>query len=501
MRTSGRALAAGVIWSLFGEGLPLAIALFTIPHLVEGYGTARFGVLALVWVAIGYFGLFDLGMGRALTQLVASNASQRDREGMGPTIWTALAIMGALGLAGGILLAILTPWLVEDVLTMPGQLFEEARASFLLVAISIPLLIISQGLRGVLEAKLKFNVINTINMPLSSMTFLGPFLLLAYSNNLVLAVAAVVLSRIAGGALYFRFCLKFAPEMQHGFRFSPRAVLPLLRFGSWMTVSNIVGPLMVYLDRFVIGAIASVTATAYYSAPYDLVSRLSFVPRAFAGVLFPAFATSSNRDPEKIAHLYVRGAKYVFLVLLPPIFLIVVFAPELLNLWLGPTFSHESAQVLRILALGVLANSVAYIPFALIQGFARADVTAKLHLAEAPFYLALLWWSVSTFGIEGAAAAWSLRVTADMVLLFLAARRIATGLTALLARVAAALAAACIVTMAVATLADPTIKFASAAAIVAVYLVISWHAVLSADERRYLLSCGRTPKYPAPEIP
>ncbi len=47
---------------------------------------------------------------------------------------------------------------------------------------------------------------------------------------------------------------------------------------------------MVYLDRFVIGAAIALPAVAYYSAPYEIVTRLWLIPAALAGVLFPAFA-------------------------------------------------------------------------------------------------------------------------------------------------------------------------------------------------------------------
>lgn len=498
MQMSGRAVTRGIVWSLFGEGLPLVVALFAIPGLIEGYGAARFGVLTLVWVAITYFGFFDLGINRALTQVVAKHAGQSCSEHTIVIIWTALAVVGLLGLIGSALVAVLTPWLIEAALTMPDQMLKEAKTSFFLVAMSIPLLTVSQGLRGVLEAHLKFGIINAVNIPLSSLTLLGPLVLLPYSNSLVPAVAAVVLSRVAGGAVYFWFCLKIVPDMRLGIRLSLRALQPLLRFGSWMTVSNVIGPLMVFFDRFVIGAVISVTATAYYSAPYDLVTRLSFVARAFAGVLFPAFATSSSRDPAQIVHLYARGAKYTFIVLFPPIFLAVVFAPELLNFWLGSEFSQESARVLQVLAPGVLANCVANIPFALIQGLGRSDLTAKLHLVETPFYLVLLWWGVSNFGIEGAAFAWSLRVTIDMVLLFVVARRLSACPATLLTWVTAALLSTCIIAAVIASITDPTIKLLLVVAMIAAYLAISWQIALSPGERRYLLLRGRMLEYLQP---
>jgi O-antigen/teichoic acid export membrane protein len=366
------------------------------------------------------------------------------------------------------------------------------------VALSIPLLTVSQGLRSVLEAHLKFGVINTINIPLGSLALLGPLLLLPYSNGLVPAVAAVILSRVAGGAIYFWLCLRTVPEMRHGIRLSVGAVRPLLRFGSWMTVSNVIGSLMVYLDRFVIGALISVTATAYYSAPHDLITRLSFVARAFAGVLFPAFATTSRRDPTRIMHLYAKGAKYTFIILFPPIFLAVVFAPELLNFWLGPEFSRASARVLQVLALGVFTNCVANIPFALVQGLGRSDITAKLHLIETPFYLILLWWSVSTFGITGAALAWSLRATADMVLLFIVAKRLAACPMASLVSATTALAAVCVATAILTDTMGPTAKLLLVAGVFVVHFVISWQIALSPEERRQLFLRSGTPQYLQP---
>ena len=69
--TQGRLLARNTVWNLGGQVAPLVVAIFAIPPLIKGLGTDRFGVLTLAWVVIGYFSLFDLGLGRALTKLVA----------------------------------------------------------------------------------------------------------------------------------------------------------------------------------------------------------------------------------------------------------------------------------------------------------------------------------------------------------------------------------------------------------------------------------------------
>jgi len=58
------------------------------------------------------------------------------------------------------------------------------------------------------------------------------------------------------------------------------------------------------------------------------------------------------------------------------------------------------------------------VPFAALQAQGRPDLVAKFHLLELLPFIALLWWSLHRFGLLGAAGAWSLRVTADAVLLF-----------------------------------------------------------------------------------
>ena len=48
-----------------------------------------------------------------------------------------------------------------------------------------------------------------------------------------------------------------------------------------------------------------------------------------------------------------------------------------------------------------------------IIGAGRADWSAKLHLVELPFYLLVLVYGATRYGIEGVAVAWLLRVAVD----------------------------------------------------------------------------------------
>ncbi|MCZ7592513.1 MAG: oligosaccharide flippase family protein [Kiritimatiellae bacterium] len=72
-------MAKNTVWNLVGMCAPMAVALFAIPLLIKGLGTERFGLLSLVWMLVGYFGVFDLGLGQALTKFIAEKNSARRR--------------------------------------------------------------------------------------------------------------------------------------------------------------------------------------------------------------------------------------------------------------------------------------------------------------------------------------------------------------------------------------------------------------------------------------
>ena len=306
---------------------------------------------------------------------------------------------------------------------MPLALQNETLHSFYWLSISIPIVIATAGLRGVLEAMQQFRLATAIRIPMGIFTYLGPVLVLPFSHNLVPIIVVLVVGRTVACVAYFWACARTLPGIWKTRSFHVSFIRPLLSFGSWMTVSNILGPLMVTFDRFVIGAMISLTAVAYYATPYEVVTKLWLIPAALMGVLFPAFATADAANRDRLAFLFECGVKYIFIGLFPIALALITFAPGALTIWLGKDFAQNSASVVRWLAVGVFFNSLANVPFCLLQSIGRADLTAKLHICELPIYVIALFSMVRVWGIEGAAIAWFVRVSIDAALLFYISRR------------------------------------------------------------------------------
>lgn len=411
-------VARNSLLNLFGNVVPLATAIVVIPHLVRGLGTERFGVLSLVWIVIGYFGLFDLGIGRATTKFISEYIAQDERDLLRDTVWSSLATLTSFGLLGGIILAVLTRILVTGVLHIPLFLQEETFGAFYVLSVSIPLVLASAGVRGILEAHRRFGVINSIKIPVGVVSIIAPLLVLPFSHNLKHIAAALLVCRVIELVVTFIVCRKVLsglgwPQRPHG-----EHIRRLLGYGGWLTVSNVVGPLMTYLDRFIVGGLLTMSAVAYYSTPYDVVTKQGIVPGSLLGVVFPNLCGYAAVDTRSFVALYEKSVKYLIAIMAPFAIILVVFAGPFLNLWLGPEFAEKSTLVVQILAIGVFLNAVAQVPYAAIQALGRPDITAKLHLIEFPFYLSLLWILVTYLGITGAALAWLMRVLLDAGILF-----------------------------------------------------------------------------------
>ncbi len=408
----GSQLLRNMGWNLLGQLAPMLAALVSIPLLIRHIGNERFGLLAIGWMLIGYFSLFDLGLGRALTQSIAARRARG--EPVFDIINSGLALMLALGLLAGLLLWLCSDYLAYSLLNIEPALRAEAKTSLLWLAPAMPLVVLATGLRGVLEALQAFKLANLVRTPVGVLTFAGPLMALPFSNSLVPIFAILAVLRLLTLFAFVWACYRALPGFGSG-RVSRQPLPDLLRFGGWMTISNLIGPLMVNMDRLLIGAVLSMSAVSYYSTPHEMIMRALVVPGAIAGVCFPVFAAS---DAAASRRLFWQSTKAVAACMVLMLVLVWPLAEPVLRWWLGDDYARNSAPVLCWLALGVAFNGLAHIPFAWVQGIGQSRVTAQFHMLELVIYAPLLYACVHWHGIIGVAIAWTVRAMLDAAFLF-----------------------------------------------------------------------------------
>ncbi len=414
-------LAGNTGWNIAGSGAPLLVAIVAIPVLIRALGNDRFSILTLAWTLIGYFGLFDLGLGRALTKIIAEKIRFARESEIPGAFWSCLFLLAIFGLAGTLLVGGAARWIASSILKIPAELLSETITAFWLIAAAIPLVSTASGLRGCLEARQRFAAVNVVRMMVGVLGFLGPLAVLPFSHKVYAVIGALCAMRVVTWVAYFYLCVNSWPRILTERRWGNTPLMPMLRYGGWVTVSNIISPLMVSMDRFMISGLISIGVVAYYVTPHEMITKALVVPMALQTAVFPIFSGRLAAG-DSASTVYRRAIDGILLVLFPTCLLVILVSKELLTLWLGSVFAGHSFHVLMWLALGVVINGVAHVPAAVLQGGNRPDICAKLHMLELPLYAAGCWFFIKHFGIEGAAVVWVLRVSLDALLLLWFAR-------------------------------------------------------------------------------
>lgn len=413
-------IKSGTLWTVMGNVLPLLVGILCIPFLIEQIGLERFGVLTLIWTLIGYFSIFDFGIGRALTHSVSILREQDDGQALQHAVRSGLGIVLVTGLLGGLILGLLSKsigytWLNTDV-----HLREESHLAILITAFAVPFSTLSSGAKGVLEGYEAFKLVSILKFFFGVLTFITPVIsVLLFGTSLTYIVVFLVLVRALIFVLHVIF-LHQRMSLNRLFTFSQdgkKYDTHLFRYGAWMTVSNVLSPLMVHADRFFISYLLGASVVAYYTIPFDLVIRILIIPTSLAIVLFPRFSKELIGNREEASQLYRKSKIQVMKVMLAVSAVVISLSYIGLKIWVGEDVAAASYRILIVLMIGVFFNSLGQLPYALVQAAGKVKQTSILHMIEFVAYIILLVVLIKTLGLIGVALAFTLRTLFDFLLL------------------------------------------------------------------------------------
>ncbi|MDP9223531.1 MAG: flippase [Actinomycetota bacterium] len=493
MLITGRLLAKNTVLSLVAQIAPLIIAIVAIPILLDRLGLVRLGILSLVWVLLGYAGLLDLGIARALTQRTSRLLARHEEEGVAKLATTAIAANFGLGIVGGACLVALRD-VLPVALGVPYDFRGDAEGAVSVLALGLPVALATSAVRGLIEGAQRFDLVTAVAAPTSTLTYALPAGGAVAGLSLPAIVGLLVAARVATFVAYLLLTRRAFPKLSVFGLPSWSAARGLLGYGGWLTVSSASAPAIVYGERAIIASATTASGLGLYAIPYELVARMWVVPGAIAATLFPAFAALNEIDINRVESTFRRSLTLLIVVLGPIAMLLVSLGGPLLHYWLGSDVASSMTLPLQIFAVGAVINSLGYLPLAYLQASGRAHLAAKLHLAEIPGTYLVTWALASQFGLVGAAVAWLARVTTDSAVLFVFAsrssREVALGArsnTLTIVILSLAILGAAVMS----TVESLGLRTLGVALIVATTFALIWRLGLTASDRTTLSSLAR----------
>jgi O-antigen/teichoic acid export membrane protein len=375
-------------------------------------GAERFGILSVTWVIVNYLSVADFGTSRALINALAK--IRHSGADFNKTLLNGLAVNLFLAGVAGIATFIFWPFFVRQVGGLSSQVAQEAEASSLCAGLVLSVTMTANLVYGAIEALEDFTLANLSQIsgvllyqvfPLFAVLFCGPsvqvFLLASLLSKVIelLTISTILFYRTRGPC--------------------PRGIdlnliSRLFFYGSWVTISGLISPLLASSDQILLAKIKGAQAVAMYSIPFSMAMKILLIPGAITRVLFPRASRVSSTEAHLMAERSIAVVAHLTCALLAPCAFVVDI---LLRIWIGADFAVAAEPASRLLLLAAWANSVAWVPYSYLQSQGRPDISAKLHLLEVLPFLAGLTAAIHFYGAVGAALAWLVRAVVDMALL------------------------------------------------------------------------------------
>lgn len=336
--TIARRALGGFYWASWGAGARAVLKMIVLAVLARLLTPQDFGIVAAASLVVRFSDIFSqLGVGQALIQRKELETRHID------TAFTASVVSG-VALAG--LIWAIAP-LLSDFFRMEA-LTRVVRGLSLLFPISGA----SVVAQCMLQRRLRFRAIAKADIASYAVGYCALGVALAWAGFGLWALVGALI----GQSLLKSTLLLTMKSQAARFRFERQAWRELLYYGGGHTAARVSNYFALQGDYLVVGRWLGAAALGLYGRAYDLMALpATLLGNLLDSVLFPTMARLQD-DPDRLATAYRRGIALTALAVLPLSGVIIVLAPELIAVFLGPQW-RAAILPFQILTIGMYFRS------------------------------------------------------------------------------------------------------------------------------------------------
>lgn len=401
-KPAGGGIAGAVVTTYAARFASMIAYVALLPIVLTAFGAEAYGLYMLT-VAVGSLFQQDLGIGGATTRFIGVAAPSRDIGRMRAVASASnlffLAAAVVLSSATALVFALTVPHAQFDVALTPT-----AWALAILGVANVFILLAFSSNRQILTGIGRLNEVNYLLIALAVFR-IALTVLVCWADIGIVAVAVVDVIGILGfGLATYVLRRRRAAEITarpRDFRWS--VFRELFGVSSQLMVLGLAGVVIMQVGGILTALLLPIAFTALYAAAQRAYLLVKEVTGSLATAVLP---TASMREGGAaglpIGELYLRGTSYANMLMTIVLVPIVVFLPEIMSAWLGPT-GAGAAIVAQILVLSMFANNnhLLAVPILTAQGSVRGYAILHSLWAVAGTGLAIV--LGTSFGLTGIA--------------------------------------------------------------------------------------------------
>jgi O-antigen/teichoic acid export membrane protein len=364
-------LVKNAIANLARGSIGALIALAMPPFLTRALSKDTYGTWLLILQLATYVSFLDFGIQTAVGRFVAHANEIGDKKQRDSIVSTSLAILtvsGLVSILGIMLLVLFLPNLFPQ---MPVYLQQEAQLALMYVggslAIGLPFSVFNGIFIGLQRYDIPALIVGTSKL-------LGAVfvILVAHSTHSIISMAMVMAISNLLGYLWQWFAYRqIAGEI--------RLSKDLISKTEGKNILDYCFNLMVWsfgmllvsgFDTAIVGY-NDYKSVAYYAVAASLITFIIGLQGSLFSVLMPNAAVLSARgESDQLGEILLRTTRYGSLILLSTGLPTVIFAKEILTVWVGNDYGNSGASILQILVVAniIRLTSVPYVTMILGVG-------------------------------------------------------------------------------------------------------------------------------------
>ena len=382
------------------------LSIITVPIVIHHIGIEQYGILALVFLLLGYFAFLDLGMGEAVVKFVSEYYAKNDLKQINKVINSILVIYMIVGLIGVTLIIFFAKFYAIRLFKISPEYAQIARLSFYIAAVGFLLNLIMAVFSKIPEGMQRFDITAKITIIMGTLINLGNIIVVLKGGELLELVIVNFCGTFVGLFLYYVYSKAIFKGLKINFIFSWNDLKKSFSFGLYTILTRLASVISYSLLQMIVGIILGPVSVAIYNVPAKLLTRLQMFAYKIGYVVFPVVSElESLNDANRIYQIYEKVSRYVFYILSIFCISILSFNYSILRYWVGKDFADKGFIVLILLTIGYYFHSVSMVPSLVVYGMGKPKYNAIFSMLSAILSISLIILLTNIFELKGSAMA------------------------------------------------------------------------------------------------
>ncbi len=395
---------SNTVINIANTAVSFIIAYVMTPVILNRMGTEAYGIWVFLGIfsVSGYFSLLDFGFGGATIKYIAEYEGTNDREKLQGVVNATLFFFLAAGILGGLLLYLFNAFFFTAVFHIPQH--QQTLVSLLVNVIALSFLYQFPALAfsSIIEGLQRYDYLRGVSLMTTIVSNVVIFLFLKSSGGLEFMIATTLIASFAVTALYALVAKLLLPDIHIRLALVKRETFTsLVSLSSKLFASKIVGLVFNNTDKILIGIFLTVTS----QTDYDIVNKLHIILLSllsmFNQAVLPATSEyAAKNDGSSLRLLLLRMTKYSAAAIVPAYLLMMIFAQQILGVWVGAEFARL-APLVQLYCSHFAITMLVGVSSTMLIGVNRVEKALYVSVWAAALNLAISVFTIRFFGIAG----------------------------------------------------------------------------------------------------